>query len=66
MNPLSNSVRLHPYFEVHPGKLDAFKSAFPAFVKKTKREEKNHTDLTRLEMHGPAAEPDNGGRRWHI
>ena len=41
MNPLSNFVTLHPYFKVHPGKLDTFKSAFPAFVEKTKSEEKN-------------------------
>ncbi len=41
MNPLSNFVSLHPYFKVHPGKLDAFKAAFPAFVEKTRSEEKN-------------------------
>ncbi len=41
MNPLSNFVTLHPYFKVHPGKLDAFKAALPAFVEKTKGEEKN-------------------------
>ena len=41
MNPLSNFVSLHPYFKVHPGKLEAFKAAFPAFVEKTKGEEKN-------------------------
>jgi len=41
MKPLSNFVTLHPYFKVHPGKLDAFKAAFPAFVEKTKSEEKN-------------------------
>jgi quinol monooxygenase YgiN len=41
MNPLSNFVSLHPYFKVHPGKLDAFKAGFPAFVEKTASEEKN-------------------------
>ena len=41
MNPLSNFVSLHPYFKVHPGKLEAFKAAFPAFVAKTKSEQKN-------------------------
>ena len=41
MNPLSNFVSLHPYFKVHPGKLEAFKAAFPAFVEKTATEEKN-------------------------
>ena len=41
MNPLSNFVSLHPYFKVHPGKLDALKAAMPAFVDKTATEEKN-------------------------
>lgn len=41
MNRLSSFVSLHPYFKVHPGKLDAFKAAFPAFVEKTKSEAKN-------------------------
>jgi quinol monooxygenase YgiN len=41
MKPLSNFVTLHPYFKVHPGKLEAFKGAFQAFVEKTKSEEKN-------------------------
>src|ERR1044071_5603431 len=98
MNPLSNFVTLHPYFKVHPGKLETFKAAFPAFIEKTAAEEKNlfygftingdevfcregytdaegvlaHldnvgallaealkiSDLTRLELHGPANELD--------
>jgi quinol monooxygenase YgiN len=41
MNPLSNLVSLHPYFKAHPGKLDALKAAFPAFIEKTAGEEKN-------------------------
>ena len=41
MNPLSNFVTLHPYFKVHPGELETFKAAFPAFVEKTAAEEKN-------------------------
>ena len=41
MNQISNFVSLHPYFKVHPGKLDAFKAGLPAFVEKTKTEEKN-------------------------
>src|SRR5438874_6765027 len=41
MNPLSNFVTLHPYFKVHPGKLEIFKAAFPAFIEKTAAEEKN-------------------------
>ncbi len=41
MNPLSNFVSLHPYFNVHLGKLEAFKAALPAFVEKTATEEKN-------------------------
>jgi hypothetical protein len=98
MNPLSNFVSLHPYFKVHPGKLEALKAAFPEFIQKTAGEGKNlfygftingyeifcregyvdaegllaHldnvgallaealkiADLTRLEVHGPAAELD--------
>lgn len=96
MKALSGFVSLHPYFRVHPGKMEAFKAGLPAFVEKTAREEKNlfyeftingdevfcregyadaegllaHlenvgallaealkiADLTRLEVHGPAAE----------
>ena len=41
MKPLSHFVTLHPYFKVHAGKLDAFKAAFPAFINKTREEEKN-------------------------
>ena len=41
MKPISNFVSLHPYFRVHPGKLEAFKAGFPAFVEKTASEEKN-------------------------
>jgi quinol monooxygenase YgiN len=41
MNRLSNFVTLHPYFKVHPEKLEAFKAGFPAFVEKTASEEKN-------------------------
>ncbi len=96
MNPPANVVSVHPYFKVHPGKLDAFKAALPAFIEKVATEEKNlyydftingdevfcreayagaegflaHlalvgpllpdllklADLTRIEVHGPAAE----------
>jgi quinol monooxygenase YgiN len=41
MKPLSNFVSLHPYFKVHPGKLDAFKAALPAFAEKTRSEDGN-------------------------
>jgi hypothetical protein len=41
MNPLSNFVSIHPYFKIHPGKIEAFKAAFPAFIEKTTGEEKN-------------------------
>jgi quinol monooxygenase YgiN len=98
MSRIRNFVSLHPYFKVHPGKLEAFKTSFPTFVEKTKEEEKNlfyeftiqgdevfcreayvdadgvltHlgnvdallkealkiSDLTRLEVHGPAEELD--------
>ncbi|MEY2480731.1 MAG: hypothetical protein QOI04_1658 [Verrucomicrobiota bacterium] len=96
MSALSNFVSLHPYFKVHPGKLETVKAGFPQFVEKTATEKKNlfyeftvngdemfcregytdaegvlaHldnigaelaemltiVDLTRLEVHGPAAE----------
>jgi len=41
MKALSAFVSLHPYFKVHPGKLEAFEAGFPAFVEKTASEEKN-------------------------
>jgi len=41
MNPLSNFVSFHPYFKVHPGKLEALKAMLPAFAEKTSAEEKN-------------------------
>lgn len=96
MSSPENVVSIHPYFKVHPGKLDEFKAALPAFVEKTATETKNlyydftingdevfcreaylgadglleHlanvgallepllklADLTRVEVHGPAAE----------
>jgi quinol monooxygenase YgiN len=92
----SNFVSLHPYFEVHPGKLDAIKAMLPQFVEKTATEKAclfyefstngdelfcreayetaegllahldniggllmemlKISDLTRVEVHGPAAE----------
>jgi hypothetical protein len=98
MSTLSNFVSLHPYFKVHPRKLEAVKAGFPRFVEKTATEKKNlfygftvngdeifcregytdaegvlaHldniggllmemlkiADLTRVEVHGPAAELD--------
>jgi len=96
MNQPANVVSIHPYFKVHPGMLDTFKAALPAFVEKAAAEEKNlyydftingdevfcreayagaegflaHlanvgallpdllklADITRFEVHGPAAE----------
>jgi quinol monooxygenase YgiN len=41
MNYPSNAVSIHPYFKVHPGKLDSVKSLLPAFVAKTASEEGN-------------------------
>jgi len=32
MSALSNFVSLHPYFKVHPGKLDAIKAMLPQFT----------------------------------
>ena len=37
----SNSVSIHPYFKVHPGKLEEFKAAFPTFIQKTSTEKDN-------------------------
>ncbi len=96
MSALSNFVSLHPYFKVHPGKLEAVKAGFPQFIAKTATEKKNlfyeftvngdemfcregytdadgvlahldnigallaemltMADVTRVEVHGPAAE----------
>jgi quinol monooxygenase YgiN len=41
MSQLANFITLHPYFKVHPGKLEEFKAGFAAFVEKTKAEAKN-------------------------
>src|SRR5437660_7663912 len=41
MSKLSKFVSLHPYFKVHPGKLEDFKKRFPEFVELTKKEPKN-------------------------
>jgi len=40
-NMKANFVSLHPYFKVHPGKLEAVKAGFPRFVEKTAIERKN-------------------------
>ena len=40
-NMRSNFVSLHPYFKMHPGKLEAVKAAFPRFVEKTATEKDN-------------------------
>lgn len=96
MSALANFVSVHPYLKVHPGKLENFKAALPAFIEKTATEKKNlfygfsingdeifcregytdaegviahldnvgallaealtMADLTRFEVHGPAAE----------
>lgn len=34
-------VSLHPYFKVHPGKLEAVKAKFPLFIEKTAAEKGN-------------------------
>lgn len=92
----SDFVSLHPYFKVHPGKLEAVKAGFARFIEKTSTEKENlfysftvsgdeifcregyetaagvlehleniggllaemltMADLTRVELHGPAAE----------
>jgi quinol monooxygenase YgiN len=40
-NMKSKFVSLHPYFKVHPGKLETVKAGFPRFVEKTAAERKN-------------------------
>ena len=32
------SVSLHPYFKIHPGKMDAAKALLPRFIERTKTE----------------------------
>ena len=42
MNPSSDHVvSIHPYFKIHPGKLDAVKALLPAFIRKTATESGN-------------------------
>ena len=41
MSRLTNFVSLHPYFKVHPGKMEEFTDAFPVFAELTKRESKS-------------------------
>lgn len=40
MSSISNTVSLHPYFNIHPGKLEAARALLPAFVAKTATEAK--------------------------
>jgi quinol monooxygenase YgiN len=41
MSQPSNLVSVHPYFKVKAGKLDEFKAALPAFIRKTAAEKGN-------------------------
>lgn len=41
MNNTENAVSIHPYFKIHPGKLDAVKALLPAFIRKTATEKQN-------------------------
>jgi hypothetical protein len=41
MSALANFVSLHPYFKVHPGKLETVKAGFPRFVAQTAIEKEN-------------------------
>jgi hypothetical protein len=41
MSRISGFVSLHPYFKVHPGKLDAFKAALADFSARTASEAQN-------------------------
>lgn len=38
MNPPDHVVSIHPYFKVHPGKMEAVRALLPAFVKITATE----------------------------
>jgi len=38
MSIQNNIVSIHPYFKVHPGKLETFKAGMQAFIEKTKSE----------------------------
>ena len=40
MKMIEGSVSVHPYFKVHPGKLEAAKALLPEFVAKTATEQK--------------------------
>lgn len=39
MSSLSTAVSLHPYFQIHPGKVEEFTAGFPAFIERTSTEE---------------------------
>jgi quinol monooxygenase YgiN len=41
MKQISNFVSVHPYFKIHPGKLEQFRASLPAFVTRTKTERRN-------------------------
>jgi hypothetical protein len=41
MNLPTNFVSLHPYFKVHPGKIETFKAGLASFRQKTATEQKN-------------------------
>ena len=41
MERLTRFVSLHPYFRVHPGKMEDFMAGFPVFAELTKTEPKN-------------------------
>jgi quinol monooxygenase YgiN len=38
MSNLSKAVSIHPYFQIHAGKIEEFVAGFPAFIEKTKAE----------------------------
>jgi quinol monooxygenase YgiN len=41
MSTLTKFVTLHPYFKVHPGKMEEFTGTFPVFAEMTRKEPKN-------------------------
>src|SRR5438445_460778 len=72
MSLLSKFVSLHPYFKVHPGKLDAIKAMLPQFTARTATEKAmllyefswNGDELFCREGYTDARRSRTSGQRW--
>src|SRR5438445_10675012 len=72
MSLLSKFVSLHPYFKVHPGKLDAIKAMLPQFTARTATEKAmllyefswNGDELFCREGYTDARSSRTSGQRW--